>query len=61
MGCALDSGAFLATYGEQSFKTVESEPETSLVRWFVWLMGILQSKANVPAIDWDEYGRALAN
>ena len=58
LGCSLADGAFRVSY-EPSFTSVESKAEVSLVSWFVWLLTDLQTKANVPVIDWIEYARAI--
>ena len=58
LGCALHDGAFRATYGEHAHHE-ESEPSTSLVTFFIWLLIDLQAKANVPSIDWLKYAAAL--
>ncbi len=58
LGCSLADGAFRVGY-EPSFSFTASRAEVSLVSWFIWLLTDLQAKANVPAIDWTEYGRAI--
>jgi hypothetical protein len=57
IGCIVDSGSFKVD-GE-SKKVAVSDPTTSLVRFFVWTLEELQKKANVPAIEWPEYGKVL--
>lgn len=56
-GCVLNNGAFYYDYESQTLN--RSNPEESLVYFFLQLLNLLQSKGTVPAIDLSEYMRAL--
>jgi len=58
LGCSLAHGAFRASY-DKGLATEQSTDASSLVSFFMWLLMDLQPKANAPAIDWNEYIKAL--
>lgn len=57
-GCILKSGAFHYDYNSRILTT--SSPEESLVFFFLKLLTMLQSIGTVPAINLDEYMKALS-
>lgn len=57
LGCVVGAAAFRYDPKEKSVRI--GEEDTSLVRFLVWLLEDLQSRANVPAIEWSEYSKAL--
>lgn len=58
IGCALRNGSFCVEY-EPVFSTKSSAPEESLLFFFLRLLLKLQSIGTVPAIDIEEYAKAL--
>ncbi|HMO81164.1 MAG TPA: hypothetical protein PKA76_15385 [Pirellulaceae bacterium] len=59
LGCALIHGTFKVNYeGAKTAATISTE-ETALINFFLSLLTLLQAKATVPAIDWNEYTESL--
>ncbi len=60
LGCALRDGSFEVQYGEgQNLHITRSEPEDSLIFFFLKLLSRLQGLATVTAIDIEAYARSL--
>lgn len=57
-GCVLDAGAFYYNYKDSKLRT--SKKEESLVYFFLQLLILLQNLGTVPAIDLNEYMKALS-
>ena len=61
MGCVLGGGAFDVVYRKRNKPEVEfSDPEDSLIFFFLRFVQRLQAFGTVPAIDYSEYEKALA-
>lgn len=56
-GCVLQAGSFYYDYAEKKLRT--STPNESLVFFFLQLLVLLQEMGTVPAIDLNEYMKAL--
>jgi len=62
LGCVLGGGAFDAVYDKRRTSKVEySGPEDSLIFFFLRFVQRLQRFGTVPAIDYSEYEKALAD
>jgi hypothetical protein len=59
LGLATAHGCFEVSYGEKEPEIKVFKPERSLAAFLIRLLGRLQTIANVPAIDYNEYGRLL--
>lgn len=59
IGCVLDCGAFNITYVEESNSREISTTQESLIYFFLKLLTRLQRMGTVPAIDVEQYARAL--
>ena len=61
LGCALEGGAFEVTYPATGSPTIRtSQPEDSLITFFLRLLARLQQLGTVPAMDIAEYERCLS-
>ncbi len=61
LGCVLGGGAFDVVYRKRNPPEVEfSDPEDSLIFFFLRFVQRLQAFGTVPAIDYSEYEKALA-
>lgn len=60
IGCAIQSGSFEATYGDDGTVTVQVDgAKSALAYFFIKLLDRLQSVGTVTAIDYSEYAKAI--
>lgn len=58
-GCCLNAGAFEVDWESTPARCITSKPEHGLIRFFFRLISQLQQHGTVPALDLDEYSKAL--
>jgi len=59
IGCCIDTGAFIIIYENEGQKIFESHEDDALLFFFFNLFDRLQQYGNAPALDSDEYIKAL--